>query len=447
MKRLSLALLVLAAACGDNNVVVLEDPAVTTVNPPPGPFNGSVTLTFTTDKAATLYVSTDGSDPREETAGRVSGPSPLTVELDKTAIVSFFSQTAGGAREAVRMVQYIRAGPPKGTISGTVVVGSLALNKNVAITWGRGSSFEIGKRSAPAEIPFTISGFGTGEHRLVAVADTSGDGMYGLGDYSSDPARIALDQRDPFRASAEGVRLYLGASPPELCSIVGTVYVPGTNGSENLSISALDFAGFTGGADPAALLAQLQNGYRLFTQAGTDAYPYAITDLNPGVYVPVPMLASFGGGGLALNLLANPIQAMSLGPGDVGRADFEYGPVRLSGTVTMTPAEPPQGFVYGVVAARHLSLFNGIQAVIMPAFFASTGEGQMRAQFRGTGLRDGVFFDVKVFTSLEGQNPAAAALGWMIQLDPRNPGPPPDARVFTDTNDVSVELNLTPPTP
>ena len=57
--------------------------AVTTLSPPPGVFNDKLTVTLTTDKPATIIVSTDGSDPASS-GSRVTGASPLTIELKKT---------------------------------------------------------------------------------------------------------------------------------------------------------------------------------------------------------------------------------------------------------------------------------------------------------------------------------------------------------------------------
>ena len=80
MRTFCLAFAALLFACGPTpgpftftpNAEV--PPPKTTVDPPPGPFNGDVTLTFTTDRPATVYLSTDGSDPRTTSKGRTDGP-------------------------------------------------------------------------------------------------------------------------------------------------------------------------------------------------------------------------------------------------------------------------------------------------------------------------------------------------------------------------------------
>lgn len=539
----------LPLACGPGDV---EPAAVTTLDPPPGPFNGSLELTFTTDKAATIHVTTDGSDPRDADSTRITGESPLTVTLDANAVVSFFSVTAKGTEESLRSVQYIRAGGPKGTVTGAVVVGSLALGHPVALQYGT-SLLELGTLDEPGELPFELAGLPSGNHRFVAIADDDGDGAYStFTDFSSDAVRIPLDLDDPFEASAENVRIYIGASPPDLGTLQGTVHVPNATGAENLSISALSGNAFSGGADPSALLSQLTNGYRLFTRSGVEDYPYVITDLEPGIYIPVPLLTSFSGAGIGLNFVAKPMGIKPIGPGDVSIQNFAFGPVRLAGTVTLNlagttpspvpeedwdggsfdggsadggtddldgggfdggavdgddldggdldggdvdggewdggdpepdggepdagvpddtdggtddgdggnggsdgePGEDEPGFempdlVYGVVAARNvkLDIFSGgveVQAVIMPVVFLPGDDGKMSGRYLGRGLRSGARFEVKVFTSLDPENPATAALAWLMQFDfgggpPKNP---PDAIVTMDSDEVDYDFEF-----
>ena len=114
-KLLSTTLVLLAAtACG--GPIFGPGAPTTTLDPAPGPFNDKLTLTFKTDTAATVYVTTAGSDPHNETGTRVSGDAPFQLELKKTTTVTFYA--SNGSDEAVRSVQYVRAGGVKGTISG-----------------------------------------------------------------------------------------------------------------------------------------------------------------------------------------------------------------------------------------------------------------------------------------------------------------------------------------
>jgi hypothetical protein len=58
--------LLILAACGNDGIFGAGAP-VTTLSPAPGPFNDKVTVTFATNMPATVYVTTDGSDPKNET--------------------------------------------------------------------------------------------------------------------------------------------------------------------------------------------------------------------------------------------------------------------------------------------------------------------------------------------------------------------------------------------
>src|SRR2546423_1330084 len=83
--------------------------AVTTLSPPPGVFNDKLTVTLTTDKPATIIVSTDGSDPATS-GSRVTGASPLSVQLKKTTKLQFFSQTPQGPTRNTREARHT---PPR----------------------------------------------------------------------------------------------------------------------------------------------------------------------------------------------------------------------------------------------------------------------------------------------------------------------------------------------
>ena len=137
--RLAPALLsvVWLAACGGPGPLQIFPnaelpPPETKVTPPPGPFNDKVTLTFTTDRPATVFVSIDGRDPRTTSAGRLEGASPFQVTLEKSATVKYFSSIAGKDEE-LKEGNWIRAGGPVGTISGVVVVGDFAAGKEVGV--------------------------------------------------------------------------------------------------------------------------------------------------------------------------------------------------------------------------------------------------------------------------------------------------------------------------
>ncbi|MBK7858481.1 MAG: hypothetical protein IPJ65_07630 [Archangiaceae bacterium] len=414
-------------------------PPVSKVSPPPGVFNGELKLIFTTDRPATIYLSTDGSDPRNTTAGRVQGPSPLELVIKATSTVSWFA-SADGKDEELHTGTWTRAGGPKGTISGVVVVGAFAVGKSIGVA--RNLSLQtLPRQTAPSEVPFLFEGVFTGTHQLVAMMDRNGDGqLIPLVDYQSPQVAITIDLNDPYKASAEGVRLYLGASAIDLCTISGSISLPDPMLGATLRISALSPDSFLSGFDPQTLLTQLQAGYQIFTNPTDTVYPYVITDLKPGRYVLAPALIGFGAGGLAMNFIANPLRPVSCEAGQEATQDFAFGPVSISGTVIHHPMTAPAGVVYGVVAARNSSLTDGIQAVLMPAVLAQDGTtGTYAGNYAGQALRPNVSFQLRTFMSTStAMNPLTDALQWAV-----NPfaSQPPLVTLPVGTSPVVQDLN------
>jgi hypothetical protein len=443
----ALPLVVLLVACGGGPLPLQYTPKATLappvskVSPPPGPFNGDIKLIFTTDRPATIFLSTDGSDPRETSTGRIEGPSPLELILRATTTVKWFASD-DGKDEALHTETWTRAGGPKGTISGVVVVGGFAVGKTIGVA----RNFDLKmlpKADMPKEIPFRFEGVATGTHQLTALMDRNDDGnLIPLIDFQSPQVQVQIDLADPFKASAENVKLYLGASAADLCTVRGTIRLPEPMLGANLRISALSPDSFLGGFDPQTLLAQLQNGYQVFTNNSDTEYAYVITDLKPGRYVLSPALIGFGAGGLAMNFLANPLKTVNCAAGKEEVQDFAFGPVSLSGTVRHMPMNPPPGFVYGVVAARHSSLTDGIQAVLMPAVFAQDGmTGTYEGNYAGQALRANVTFSVRTFMSTGGGvNPLTDALAWVI-----NPFASQPPHVMVPVGNMNIVQDITAP--
>jgi hypothetical protein len=401
-------------------------PPVTTATPAPGPFNGEIEITFTTDLPATVFVSLDGADPRTTSKGRIEGPAPLKVKLTATTTVQYFA-SASGHDGPLQHGTWTRAGPAVGTISGFVVVGQFSVGKEVGVT-RNAQTLNLGKVTKPGEIPFVFTGLAEGAHRLSAILDRDEDGnLIPFLDLQSATETITLEFKDPYKASAENVKLYLATSPPELCTIAGKIALPRPPIAQNLQISAVSASGFGAGFDPQALINQLQGGYRIFTN-GTDlSYPYVITDLKPGLYVPVPLLAGFGSGGVAMNFLANPLRAVNCKAGETVISDHAFGPVTLNGSVTVKAASAPTTpFTYGVIAAKNSSLLTGIQAALMPVIFARDPSSMdLNGAFGVTSLRSNSAFSVRVFLSgSPGStgNPITDAMVWVI--NPFSPEPP-----------------------
>ncbi len=449
MRTLPLAVAALLLACGPTpgpfafTPVATVPPPKTTVSPPPGPFNGDLTLTFTTDRPATVYASTDGSDPRTTSKGRVQGASPLTLKLTATTTVNYFA-SEGGKDEDLHTDTWIRAGGPKGTISGVVVVGDFAAGKTIGV-YRNAELQKLGKPATPTEVPFLFSGVASGTHNLTAYADRNGDDqLFPVIDYGSATVPVTIDLNDPFKASAENVKLYLGTSGPELGTLEGTITLPRPPPGQSLRMSVLSAGALTAGLDPQSLLNQLQAGYQIFTDPATMQYPYVVTDLTPGQYMPVPTLFGFGAGGVALNFIADPLKPAIITAGQTTVYDVAFGPVTMTGTATVSAASAPQGFAYGVVAARNSSFSDGIQAVLMPVIFARDPmTGDLSGQFGSPALRANRSFSLRIFvnntTGGVASNPLTDALTWVV-----NPfaAQPAHATVPVGTNDLSVTVAM-----
>lgn len=450
MRLLSFSLALAGAAlvaCGTQPLPLAVEPDAvlpppkSSVSPPPGPFNGSVELTITSDRPATIYVSLDGSDPRFSAVGRLASPSPFSFTVEKTAKVRWFA-SADGKDEELREGDWIRACGPKGTVSGVVQVGSLAVGKELGVR----RNFELkrlGSIPMAGEVAFEFKELASGAHRLQAQADRDGDGqLFPVVDLSSDVQSVTLDLEDPFKACAENLRLYLGASQKGLGTIKGIITLPRPAANQNLQISAVDAAGFGQGADMAALLRQLQAGDRVFTNATDTEYPYAITDLQPGRYVPVPALMGFGSGGLAVNFIADPLRPVNVMADAEATADFAFGPVTLAGNASWTPATAPTGLPLAFVAARSVSISQGMQVLLMPAVFVQDGTtGTWNAGFGGQALRSNSTFSIRVFPPDPANQPLVAALTWAI--NPFAPQPP-HATVSLGTQDATVAVTVPP---
>jgi hypothetical protein len=436
---------VLVACGGSTPLPIAVDPNASLgppksiASPLPGPFNGTVDVTITSDRPSTIYVSIDGSDPRFTSTGRLSGPSPFKFTLVQTAKVQWFA-SQDGKDEELKSGDWIRACGPKGTITGTVHIGSLAIGKEVGVR----RNFELkklGSIPAAGELGFEFKDVASGTQRIQAQSDRDGDGqLFPVVDLSSDVVSVTLNLDDPFKSCAEGVQLYLGASAKGLGTIKGTITLPKPVAMQNLQISAVDAAGFGQGADMAALLRQLQAGDRIFTNATDSAYPYAITDLQPGRYVPVPALMGLGAGGLAVNFIADPLRPVQVQADMESTADFAFGPVTLTGNASWTPAVAPTGLPIAFVAARSVSITQGMQIVLMPAVFVQDGTtGTYNAGFGAQALRSNSTFSLRVFTPDPAKQPLVEALTWAI-----NPfsADPPHATIATGTTDLSITVTV-----
>lgn len=413
-------------------------PPTVKVTPPPGLFNGELTITLESDRPATIFVTTNGQDPRMTTEGRTSGESPFTVTITATSTLKYFA-SVGGKDSELGEGLWTRAGGPVGTISGVVVVGSYAVGKAVGL-FRNTELVRLGTPDMPTEIPFQFTGLSTGTHRLTAISDRNEDGqLIPFLDYQSATTSIDLDTSDPTRAGPENVRIYLGASGTGLGTLRGTISLPNPPTLQSLQISLLDPGALSGGLDPTTLLQQLQAGYQILTTPMQSEYPYVITDLEPGNVMPVPSLIGFGNGGVAINLLANPLQTVTIRADEETVADFAFGPVTINGTVTLGPQSAPDGggLNIGIVAARGASFTQGIQAVLMPVLFVGDPmTGALRAGYAGSAFRSNTSVSLRVFS---GASAITDALTWVVNPFASLPG---QATVQTGTVDVTRDITV-----
>lgn len=437
--RSSVLTALLLAACGPTGPLPFEPvpnakvpPPTITVTPPPGPFNGSVSLTIATDQKAQIFWNSDGNDPRETSRGRSEAAAPATLTLDKTTTLKIFASNDGKDSELFEGT-WVRAGGPVGTISGTVIFGTFCADKEIGI--GRnGQISKLGKSPMAGSFPFSFTGLMSGTHRLVAYCDRNDDGnLIPFLDFNGDTVSVTLELTDPFKASAENVKVYVGASGTGLGTLRGTITLPRPPALQNLSMSVLSPDALSGGLDPQVLLQQLQNGYRIFTTPGQTEYPYVITDLQPGRVLPVPSLLGFGGGGIALNLLANPLRTVTIEADKETVQDFAFGPVTLSGNITVSQASAPTGgLALGIVAARIVNLQDGVQAVLMPVLFTRDPmTNDARSNYSVSALKANQTVTLRVFPN--GTTAIAEALQWVINPFSTTPGHASVALGSTDT--------------
>lgn len=445
MRTLSLVAALVLVACGPQGPFPLEPvpnavvpPPTVKVEPPPGPFNGSVTITVTADQASTIFWTTTADDPRTTSRGRQEMASPATITVDKTTSLKLFASNEGKDSELFEGT-WIRAGGPVGTITGTVVFGAFCADKEIGI--GRnGTIKKLGKAPMSAgTLPFSYTGVMSGTQRLTAYCDRNGDGnLTPFIDFGGDTVNVTLDLMDPFKASAEGVKVFVGASGTGLGTLRGTIILPRPPPLQNLSMSVLPADALSGGLDPQVLLQQLQNGYRIFTTPMQTEYPYVVTDLQPGRVLPVPSLIGFGGGGIAINLLANPLRPVLIEADKETVQDFAFGPVTLSGDITIRSANAPMGFGFGIVAARVTSLQDGIQAVLMPVLFTRDAMTMdARASYSGTSFKANQTVTLRVFSNANGANPITDALTWVINPFSSTPG---HATIPVGTTDATRDI-------
>jgi hypothetical protein len=285
------------------------------------------------------------------------------------------------------------------------MVGTFGVGKSLAVSRGL-ELLRLGRVSSAGAVPFRFVGVPTGTHRLLAWLDLNGDGQFFLPlDLASPEVSVQLDLADPTRAAVEDVRLTLATSGPGLGTLRGTITLPKPPLLQTLQVAVLT-PGELVGLQPAALLRLLQGGYRVVTTPIDTAYPYVITDLQPGEVVPMPVLLGYASGSLAINALINP--TVNIVAGEETVADFAFGPASLDGDVVVS-GDGGVSASWGVVAARAGSFTAGGQMVVMPIFFQG---GMTNARFAGQAIRANADVGLRAFTNLTSADPVMDALAW-----------------------------------
>jgi hypothetical protein len=139
-----------------------------------------------------------------------------------------------------------------------------------------------------------------------------------------------------------------------------------------------------------------------------------------------------------MNFLASPLSPAIVPAGGEAIADFSFGPISISGKVSLMPATPSaSNVIYGVVAARTGSLGTGIQAVLMPVVFGPDSSGGYVANYGGQALKENATFAMKTFVSTSSMNPLTDALQWAINPFSQQP---PDISLPIGTANVVQDL-------
>jgi hypothetical protein len=447
MKTFAMAVVLAGfASCGVDEPLPLQPipfaelaPPTSKATPPPGPFNGEVEVTIKSDRPATIFMSTNGSDPRTVSAGRISGASPIKIKITKTTTLKYFA-SVGGKEEMLHEGTWIRAGAKAGTISGVVVVGQFAIGHKVGL-FRNFDLKDLPTPTMPMEIPFSYDGLTQGAHRLTAILDRNDDmQLIPLLDYQSATTTVNIDLTDPFKASVENVRILLGTPSTGKGSLVGTISLPNAPTAQVLQVNILDPAALTGGImNPMALLTQLQSGYRIPTTSQQSAYDYVLNDLNPGRYTAISSLIGFQNGAAALNLVGEVLRPVTIVADQETVRNFEYGPVQLTGEISVSAASTPMGVSISFLAARSFKLSGDAQVLLLPILLTPNPIGGSRAMYSASAVRSSSTFSLRLFT---GPMALQESLQWIF-----NPfsGMPAQATVSTGVGQDVVVADVNVP--
>lgn len=227
-------------------------PPVTQASPAGGSHVGTLVVTLTSDRAATLTWTVDGSDPVTSDTAR-SGPSPQTVLLEPPAQVTlrFFARD-GEAVEETRSESYtLLSRTTEPSITGTVILHEALKSGQLAVAVYDHDPVPANFARAPVQyldravggitrVPYAFEGLPDGSFWLIALWwPTSARG---------DPQAFSFARRNPLALAATGsasrredfVDLYLGRCDPSVRGIEGTVRLGERYANHNVGVAVLD---------------------------------------------------------------------------------------------------------------------------------------------------------------------------------------------------------------
>jgi hypothetical protein len=90
---------------------VAENTETTTASPPGGTYDNPQTITLSTTEPATIYYTTDGSEPTRNSA---HGSSPVTIVISSNTVLKYFSVNSQNNAEVIRVESYTIGKSPIG---------------------------------------------------------------------------------------------------------------------------------------------------------------------------------------------------------------------------------------------------------------------------------------------------------------------------------------------
>jgi hypothetical protein len=387
-------------------------------------------VTITSNIPATIRFSTDGNDPHTSpTARELASPAKITL-TGKTSL-KYFARTDAGAESEVASADYDRVH----YASGAVVVGASKVGQTVTVALAAG-----GQQPGPGdsvdlvidhegEYPFEFDNLEDGAYQITASVQGA-----------LEMPQILQFTLSPAHPSATGLKLYLGAAKPGTGTLSGTVTFGKAVPSKALAVIALPSSAISSGGlgnlDPSSL-----NTFVALTTTDL-TYPYSITNIAPGSYIPLCAVADPSGGmnlgSGPFNALINPISTKQVAADGTATANFAYGSSTLQGNLTLQLSKAlPTGTTPKVVVAARTGLLGMWELVNLPTTVAlvdgSTTE--YTGTFTVEALQDSKSFEVKVFATTDGSDPSA--MSWLFS--PTSQG---DKTVTTNGSTSQVDLTV-----